>query len=120
GRGWHRRRPVAAQFRRRRDFQPAPAHAGHGRRGHEGAEETGSATAGGDARMSLDVQKPLVEVRGLKVDFLTGKGLFTAVKGVDFTIGRGEVLGLAGESGSGKSTIALALMRLHRPPAIIS
>ena len=62
----------------------------------------------------------LLDVRGLKVDFLTAKGLFTAVKGVDFSIGRGEVLGLAGESGSGKSTIALALMRLHRPPAIIS
>ncbi|ODT82672.1 MAG: sugar ABC transporter ATP-binding protein [Pelagibacterium sp. SCN 64-44] len=70
--------------------------------------------------MTSIVAKPLVQVRGLKVDFLTAKGLFTAVKGVDFTIDRGEVLGLAGESGSGKSTIALALMRLHRPPAIIS
>lgn len=70
--------------------------------------------------MTSSSVKPLVEVRGLKVDFLTAKGLFTAVKGVDFSIGRGEVLGLAGESGSGKSTIALALMRLHRPPAIIT
>ena len=70
--------------------------------------------------MTSSSVKPLVEVRGLKVDFLTAKGLFTAVKGVDFGIGRGEVLGLAGESGSGKSTIALALMRLHRPPAIIT
>lgn len=62
----------------------------------------------------------LVDVKGLKVDFLTGKGLFTAVKGVDFDIGHGEVMGLAGESGCGKSTIAFSLMRLHRPPAIIS
>jgi len=62
----------------------------------------------------------LVSVRGLQVDYLTGKGLFTAVKGVDFDIGHGEVLGLAGESGCGKSTIAFSLMRLHRPPAIIS
>ena len=62
----------------------------------------------------------LVEVRGLQVDFLTAKGLFTAVKSVDFNIGHGEVLGLAGESGSGKSTIAFSLMRLHRPPALIS
>ena len=62
----------------------------------------------------------LVQVRGLQVDFLTGKGLFTAVKGVDFDIAGGEVLGLAGESGCGKSTIAFSLMRLHRPPAIIS
>lgn len=62
----------------------------------------------------------LVNVKGLQVDFLTGKGLFTAVKGVDFDIGHGEVMGLAGESGCGKSTIAFSLMRLHRPPAIIS
>lgn len=62
----------------------------------------------------------LVEVRGLQVDFLTGKGLFTAVKDVDLDIGHGEVLGLAGESGCGKSTIAFSLMRLLRPPAIIS
>jgi peptide/nickel transport system ATP-binding protein len=62
----------------------------------------------------------LVSVRGLQVDYLTGKGLFTAVKGVDFDIGQGEVMGLAGESGCGKSTIAFSLMRLHRPPAIIS
>ena len=70
--------------------------------------------------MTSIASKSLVEVKGLTVDFLTAKGLFTAVKGVDFSIDRGEVLGLAGESGSGKSTIALALMRLHRPPAIIS
>jgi peptide/nickel transport system ATP-binding protein len=62
----------------------------------------------------------LVEVRDLQVDFLTGKGLFTAVKGVDLDIGHGEILGLAGESGCGKSTIAFSLMRLLRPPAIIS
>jgi peptide/nickel transport system ATP-binding protein len=62
----------------------------------------------------------LVEVRGLQVDFLTPRGLFTAVKGVDFDIEQGEVMGLAGESGCGKSTIAFALMRLHRPPAIVS
>ena len=63
---------------------------------------------------------PLVSVKGLQVDYLTGKGLFTAVKGVDFHIEQGQVMGLAGESGSGKSTIAFSLMRLHRPPAIIS
>ncbi|WP_240230915.1 ABC transporter ATP-binding protein [Devosia lacusdianchii] len=68
----------------------------------------------------METSNTLVEVRGLQVDFLTAKGLFTAVKGVDFEIGRGEVMGLAGESGSGKSTIAFSLLRLHRPPAIIS
>ncbi|MGY5811002.1 ABC transporter ATP-binding protein [Rhizobium sp. LEGMi198b] len=68
----------------------------------------------------MNLSSNLVEVRGLQVDFLTQNGLFTAVKGVDFDIKRGEVMGLAGESGCGKSTIAFALMRLHRPPAIIS
>ena len=43
-----------------------------------------------------------------------------AVDGVRFDIAPGEVLGLAGESGSGKSTIAHALMRLLHPPAIIA
>ena len=64
--------------------------------------------------------EPLVEVRGLRVDYMTASGLFTAVRDVDFDVGRGEVMGLAGESGCGKSTVAFALMRLHRPPAIIS
>ena len=68
----------------------------------------------------MEANAPLVEVRGLTVDFMTARGLFTAVRGVDFTIQPGEVMGLAGESGCGKSTIAFALMRLHRPPAIIS
>ncbi|WP_082527956.1 ABC transporter ATP-binding protein [Devosia sp. Root105] len=70
--------------------------------------------------MTMDQQSNLVEVRGLKVDFMTTTGLFTAVNAVDLDIRRGEVMGLAGESGCGKSTIAFALMRLHRPPAIIS
>jgi peptide/nickel transport system ATP-binding protein len=63
---------------------------------------------------------PLVEVKGLQVDYLTARGAFTAVRGVDLDIARGEVMGLAGESGCGKSTIAFALMRLHRPPAKIT
>ncbi|NBN63940.1 ATP-binding cassette domain-containing protein [Microvirga tunisiensis] len=62
----------------------------------------------------------LVDVRDLKVDYLTGTGTFTAVRGVSFQIAPGEILGLAGESGCGKSTIAFALMRLHKPPAFIS
>jgi oligopeptide/dipeptide ABC transporter ATP-binding protein len=56
----------------------------------------------------------LLEVRGLKVQFATEDGLVQAVDGVDFTLDRGEVLGIVGESGSGKSVTALTLLGLTR------
>ncbi|WNG52914.1 ABC transporter ATP-binding protein [Archangium minus] len=59
-------------------------------------------------------------MRDLRVEYLTPTGPVCAVDGVSFDIGRGEVLGLAGESGSGKSTVAQALLRILRPPAIIT
>ncbi len=63
----------------------------------------------------------LLKVDKLCVDYigLGGKHI-RAVDEVSFDIKEGESLGLAGESGCGKSTIAYSLMRLHRPPAIIS
>jgi peptide/nickel transport system ATP-binding protein len=64
--------------------------------------------------------KKLIEVKNLSVDYVTFEGKVRAVNDVSFHIGEGEILGLAGESGCGKSTIAYALMRLHRPPALIS
>ncbi|GAL03144.1 (GlcNAc)2 ABC transporter ATP-binding component 1 [Photobacterium aphoticum] len=54
---------------------------------------------------------PLVQVRGLEVTYITDKGDFQAVKRVSFDIGKGEIFGLAGESGCGKSTIAFAINR---------
>jgi peptide/nickel transport system ATP-binding protein len=63
---------------------------------------------------------PLLSVRELCVDYMTPSGAFRAVKNVSFDIGHSEILGLAGESGCGKSTVAFSLMRLHRPPAYIS
>ena len=62
----------------------------------------------------------LVEIRGLTVEYLTAKGPFVAVDDFDLEIGQDEIVGLAGESGSGKSTVALALMRLLRPPARVT
>ncbi|NGN97913.1 ABC transporter ATP-binding protein [Grimontia sp. S25] len=63
---------------------------------------------------------PLLRVRDLCVDYITDDGHFRAVKSVSFDIGLGEVFGLAGESGCGKSTIAFSVNNLHKPPAYIS
>ena len=65
-----------------------------------------------------------LEVRGLRVWYPRRRGVFSrvrgfvkAVDGVDFSVRRGETLGLVGESGSGKSTIARALFGLVKPTA---
>jgi peptide/nickel transport system ATP-binding protein len=63
---------------------------------------------------------PLLQVSGLEVEFPTPRGPFKAVDKVSFEVLPGERLGLIGESGSGKSTIALSLMRLIKPPGRIS
>lgn len=58
-----------------------------------------------------------LQIRNLCVDYITDAGDVRAVNNVSFDIGKGEVFGLAGESGCGKSTVAFSLMRLHKPPA---
>ncbi|MFJ8470873.1 ABC transporter ATP-binding protein [Kitasatospora sp. NPDC094011] len=61
-------------------------------------------------------REPLVDVRDLVVDFPTGTGAghLRAVDGVGFRLAAGQALGIVGESGSGKSTVAYALLGLHR------
>ena len=55
---------------------------------------------------------PLLEIRGLKTHFATDDGMVQAVDGVDITIGRGETVGVVGESGCGKTVTALSVLKL--------
>jgi len=61
----------------------------------------------------------LLEVKNLHTYFQTREGLVCAVEGVSFHLDRGELLGLVGESGCGKSMTALSIMRLISPPGKI-
>jgi peptide/nickel transport system ATP-binding protein len=64
--------------------------------------------------MTTDTQsnRKVLEVRDLQVELITAAGIVRAVDGVSFSVARGETVTLIGESGSGKSTTAMALLRL--------
>ena len=68
----------------------------------------------------VPADEPVLEIRGLRVDYGRGDQAVHAVIEADLTLHRGEVLGLAGESGSGKSTLAHGATRLLRQPGIIT
>jgi oligopeptide/dipeptide ABC transporter ATP-binding protein len=61
----------------------------------------------------------ILEVHGLKTYFYTEEGIVKAVDGVDFSVKQGEVLGLVGESGCGKSVTSFSIMRLVSVPGRI-
>ena len=65
--------------------------------------------------MNTPAGQPLVKVEDLSVQFVSAEATVRAVNGVSFTLERGEVLGILGESGSGKSVTLRALMRLLPP-----
>ena len=58
-------------------------------------------------------KEPLLQVRDMEVTFGKGKKKFVAVKGVTFDIYKGETFGLVGDSGSGKTTIGRAIIRIN-------
>ena len=65
------------------------------------------------------VDAPLVEVQDLHTHFLLKKKVVRAINGLSFTVGRGEILGIAGESGAGKSVLCLSMLRLVPQPGRI-
>jgi peptide/nickel transport system ATP-binding protein len=62
------------------------------------------------------MSEPLLEIRGLKTQFATDNGMVRAVDGVDITIGRGETVGVVGESGCGKTVTAMSVLKLIAMP----
>lgn len=78
-----------------------------------------------EPNIDVDVPRPveagetLLDVRGLKTHFYTREGVVKAVDEVSFTVDRGEILGLVGESGCGKSVTSLSVMGLVSHPGRI-
>lgn len=63
-------------------------------------------------------KKPFLSVRDIEVVYTSNKEIVHAVNGVSFDLQKGETLGLVGETGAGKTTIAKAILRiLPNPPA---
>jgi len=70
--------------------------------------------------MSDSAKPPLLQVKNLRVEFPTRRGVLTAVDDVSFEIREGEVLGVVGESGAGKSLTGGAIIGLLEPPGRIA
>ena len=64
--------------------------------------------------------EPVISVRDLRVEFMTRRATLRAIDGVSFDIAKGEVLGVVGESGAGKSVTGAAIIGLIEPPGRIS
>ena len=90
--------------------------------GHSALAPTAVAVHAGSASAPVGDEDdvPVLEVDGLTVEYRGDSRTVVGADRVSFRIGAGEILGLAGESGCGKSTVANAIMRLLRDPAVIS
>jgi peptide/nickel transport system ATP-binding protein len=69
---------------------------------------------------AMDDGAPILQVEDLRTYFYTRAGVARAVDGVGFSIGHGEIMGLAGESGSGKSVTGFSIMGLVDPPGRVA
>jgi peptide/nickel transport system ATP-binding protein len=69
-----------------------------------------------DGGTAAGASEPLLDIRGLKTYFATDDGMVQAVDGVDIAIGRGETVGVVGESGCGKTVTALSVVKLIAMP----
>jgi peptide/nickel transport system ATP-binding protein len=67
----------------------------------------------------VNTDTPILEVKGLRTSFYTRAGAIRAVTGVDFHVNEGEVLGLVGESGCGKSVTSLSILGLVGEPGVV-
>ncbi|MEE1941195.1 dipeptide/oligopeptide/nickel ABC transporter permease/ATP-binding protein [Streptomyces sp. TRM 70361] len=99
-------------------LRTAPAPARRNRRAHRDAQARRRRERSVPRRDAAGSDAVLT-VEGLNVVY-GGEPPTHAVKDVSLTLGRGEILGLAGESGCGKTTLAYAVNRLHRPPAEVT
>ena len=66
------------------------------------------------------LRENLIEIDSLNTSFLTNEGNVHAINGIDFTIEKGKILGVVGESGCGKSVTALSIMGLIKKPGRIN
>jgi peptide/nickel transport system ATP-binding protein len=67
----------------------------------------------------LRMPQPLIQIRNLSVDFVTGSTRTKALKNINISVQRGEILAIVGESGSGKSVTSLSILQLlPSPPAV--
>ena len=64
----------------------------------------------------MEQRNHLIDIQGLTIQYKTRKGVVAAVNGIDLAVERGETLGLVGETGAGKTTTALGILRLVPDP----
>jgi lipoprotein-releasing system ATP-binding protein len=78
---------------------------------------TNRTRSSGDTALLSPIDGPVLSIRGLERSYVTGAGKLTVLRGVDLDVQQGEIVGLIGPSGSGKSSLLHAAGLLERPDA---